>query len=393
MKDYIRGLISVIVPVFNTEKYVGRCLESIINQTYAKLEIIVVDDGSTDNSYDVCKDYAKKDKRVTLIHQENKGVVAARRIGIEHASGEFIAFVDSDDYIEKNMYEEMKSEIGTADLVSCTIIRHISEEKENDAVVYRKDLFNKYTSCNEDFYSKMLYDFDENILSRVSPSMCNKLFIHSKVDKFYKNLGEEIFYGEDMLFSMCYILECSSIVFLDKPLYHYCFRGDSCVHTLRENELCNVNRLYLTVKSVLPNNKIGNCLLKQLQKYTQNYVCLALNNFMGFDPSIRIPKYIMDMDGLKGKKIAIYGAGEVGQDVYWQLNKFDYNIVLRVDKNYMYYQNRGMDILPIEKLFDYDYDVILIAIKKEIIRGEIKDNLIKLGIDENKIFEYNLKEI
>lgn len=392
MADYIEGLISVIVPVFNTEKYVGRCLDSIINQTYDKLEIIVVDDGSTDNSYDVCKDYTKKDKRVILLHQENKGVVAARRNGIEHASGEFIAFVDSDDYIEKNMYEEMKSEIGTADLVSCTIIRHISEEKENDAVVYRKDLFNKYTICNEDFYSKMLYDFDENILQRVSPNMYNKLFIHKKVDKFYKNLDEEIVNGEDRLFSICYILECSSIVFLDKPLYHYCFRDNSCVHTLRENELCNVNRLYLNIKDALPNNKIGNCLLKQLQKYIQTRVCLALNKFMDFDPSIRMPLYIMDTDGLKGKKIAIYGAGEVGQDVYWQLNKFDYNIVLRVDKNYMYYQSRGMDIRPIETLLDYDYDVILIAVKKEA-RSEIKDNLIKLGIDENKIFEYNLKEI
>ena len=393
MSNYIEGLISVIVPVYNTEKYIAECLDSIINQTYKKLEIIVIEDGSIDNSYDVCKEYAKKDDRIILIQQENSGVAMARSNGIDHANGEFVVFVDSDDYIENTMYEDMMNEKGDADLVSCTFIRHVSEEKENDAVVYRKNLFDEITYCDEKFFDKMIYDFDEEKILRLSPNIWNKLFIHDKVDKFYKNLNNDIYNGEDFLFVCNYVLMCKKIVFLDKPLYNYRFRNDSCVRTIRDNELHNVNNLYLAIRDILRDHFMEKSLTKQLQKYIQMYVGLALNKFMGFDENIRIPKYIIDTNGLKNKKIAIYGFGEIGQDTFWQLNKFEYDIVLKVDKNYSYYQSKGMDVYSIEKLLEIDYDVILITVKDENSRKEIKDNLIKLGINEKKFFEYKLSEI
>ena len=97
--------ISVIVPVYNVEKFIKRCLDSIINQTTKDLEIILVNDGSTDNSGKICDEYAKLDNRITVIHKENGGISSARNIGLDVATGEWIAFVDSDDYIEKDMYE------------------------------------------------------------------------------------------------------------------------------------------------------------------------------------------------------------------------------------------------------------------------------------------------
>ena len=99
--------ISIIVPIYNTKKYIDRVVNCLINQTYHNLEIILVDDGSTDGSSMLCDKYKKKDNRIKVIHQKNSGVSVARNVGLKHATGEYIGFVDSDDYISLNMYETL----------------------------------------------------------------------------------------------------------------------------------------------------------------------------------------------------------------------------------------------------------------------------------------------
>ena len=118
-------LISVIVPVYNVEAYVAKCIESIQNQSYQHLEIILVDDGSTDDSGDICDQYAAYDDRIKVIHQENGGISAARNTGIEAANGDYITFVDSDDYIAPNMYEDMLHILkdNDLDILECTAFR------------------------------------------------------------------------------------------------------------------------------------------------------------------------------------------------------------------------------------------------------------------------------
>lgn len=110
-------MISVIVPVYNVELYLRKCLDSIVNQTYRDLEILVIDDGSTDGSGIICDEYGKKDSRIKVFHTENKGLSAARNLGIDKSTGEYIGFVDSDDWIEPNMYEKAISYIGLADIL------------------------------------------------------------------------------------------------------------------------------------------------------------------------------------------------------------------------------------------------------------------------------------
>ena len=99
--------ISIIVPVYQAEKYISKCIESIVNQTYKNLEIILVDDGSTDRSGEICDEYGKKDNRIVVVHNKNKGVSVARNCGLDIATGDYITFVDSDDYIDLQMYSEM----------------------------------------------------------------------------------------------------------------------------------------------------------------------------------------------------------------------------------------------------------------------------------------------
>ena len=112
-------LISVIVPVYNTEKYIEKCVMSILNQTYKNLEIILIDDGSTDNSPQICDSLAEKDNRITVIHQPNGGVSSARNIGLDNTHGDYITFVDSDDYIEPNMIEFLSENIGDTNIAMC----------------------------------------------------------------------------------------------------------------------------------------------------------------------------------------------------------------------------------------------------------------------------------
>ena len=124
-------LISVIVPVYNVEKYLEKCIDSIINQTYQNLEIILVDDGSTDGSGKICDEYSRKDNRIKVIHKENGGLSDARNIGIKNANGGLIGFIDSDDYITENMFEVLQKDLRkyNADISSCDI-QNVNEAGE-----------------------------------------------------------------------------------------------------------------------------------------------------------------------------------------------------------------------------------------------------------------------
>ena len=132
-----KPLITIVVPIYKVEQYLENCIQSIIKQTYTNLQIILVDDGSPDNCGKICDEYALKDKRIEVVHQSNAGVSEARNIGISKAKGEYIGFVDSDDYIDENMYEEMYELLKTreADVCICnmyTVVNNKAEKMHED---------------------------------------------------------------------------------------------------------------------------------------------------------------------------------------------------------------------------------------------------------------------
>lgn len=160
-------MISVIVPIFNTEKYLKRCLESILGQDYSKLEVLLIDDGSTDNSKIICKEYEAKDNRVRYIPKANEGQASARNLALELCTGDWVSFVDSDDWIEPGMYSEMMGVIkeSNVDLVICGWYRNhgfkqIEQRKENTKRFYN----------NEELMEAYL------TTPNITSSMCNKLY-------------------------------------------------------------------------------------------------------------------------------------------------------------------------------------------------------------------------
>lgn len=222
-----KDLITIIVPVFNVLKYLPKCLNSILCQTYTNIEVIVVDDGSTDGSEVICDDFATKDSRVKVIHQSNQGLSEARNVGLTRANGEYIGFVDSDDWISHRMYERMYDELikNKADITAC----------------------GKYTATDKGVYlKKQGYSDTTKVLTRkealislttfkeISNSACDKLYRKSTL---LVNPFPQGRYYED-LYSMSDILNrCNKIVYIDTPYYYYYLRENSITHTFSAKHL------------------------------------------------------------------------------------------------------------------------------------------------------------
>ena len=209
--------ISIIVPVYNSSKYLNRCLDSLINQTYKNLEIIIVDDGSTDDSLDIIKKYSiKYGKLIKFFTQKNSGQGKARNVGLKNATGDLIAFVDSDDSIELDMYEKMVS----------ALVNHNACIAVCD---FKYIISNGNVRIDKGFLQKSDNDLKNYIIS--SPGPCNKLIKKDIIKKSkFKFLENHIF--EDYASIPSLAIYCSNIVYLEEPLYNYYANDNSTMHTI-----------------------------------------------------------------------------------------------------------------------------------------------------------------
>lgn len=225
--------VSIIVPVYNVEEYLERCLESIINQTFKNIEVIALNNGSTDNSLNILLKYAEKDKRIKVIDNYNLGVSEARNIGIREANGKYIVFVDSDDWIDKNMIEVLHSNIvqNDCDLVMCTYVREFANHS-------KEKLFN-LPEVNLYFNNEVKSQILRKLIGPIGSELSNPEYLDALGTawaKMYKasilkekNLRfvdlNEIGSGEDTLFNIYVFNEVKKVILLNKPMYHY-WRGN-----------------------------------------------------------------------------------------------------------------------------------------------------------------------
>ena len=224
-------LISAIVPVYNSEKYLRRCLDSLIGQTYRNLEIILIDDGSKDGSGTICDEYAAKDSRVVCVHQQNGGVSKARNVGLSMAQGDYINFPDSDDYLEPEAYEYLMARM-----------------KEHDCDAVNFEYYVTYADHEtahripDKYYGMFDTEGAHRVVLAGEPFCCNKLYAKKLVEGL--RFREDIFRGEDSLFAH-YALEKAERVWFDKrPLYHYVQSEESaCRGAFRPNQLSAI-KLY-----------------------------------------------------------------------------------------------------------------------------------------------------
>ena len=207
--------VSIIIPVYKVEKFLTRCLDSVIGQTLKEIEIILVDDGSPDNCGRICDEYAAKDKRVIVIHKKNAGVSAARNSGLEVATGEFVGFVDSDDYVAPTMFEDMYRQAVLAD-AEMAICQFAITDGVTDELVHRSsgDDFNVLK-----FDNKKAFELIADFSCPVQVTVWNKLFRRELVQNSYFDTSKRM--AEDLEFLMRALFKSKTVVYVPYALYAY----------------------------------------------------------------------------------------------------------------------------------------------------------------------------
>lgn len=240
MKDK-ETLISIIVPIYNIKKeYLEHCIESLINQTMKDIEIILVDDGSINESKQVCEEYAKKDNRIKVYTKQNEGVSSARNYGMEKAKSPYIMFVDGDDWIDKNCCEEAYSEAcrENIDIVAWSYYKQYESGKKEKIEIFDRD---KLSNKNEREFN--YYDM------RILGSSCMKLYTREIIGK--ERFNTHLINGEDVEFNFRIFKKVNSIKYIKRNYYNYLIRNDSTVRKYNEKMLENYNITLETMRKEL----------------------------------------------------------------------------------------------------------------------------------------------
>lgn len=313
--------VSVIVPVFNLENYIGRCIESIINQTLSNIEIIIINDGSSDKSNEIICSYSRKDKRIIHLSQENQGVSVARNKGVRRASGDYITFVDGDDYLELTMLEEMLKLAYTSkyDIVFCNFTKYKSKS------VYPAG---KNTSYHN-YIKNMLQD-------KYPPSACGGLFRSDYIKKNNLVFNKGLSYGEDILFCIeLLFIHKKSVGIVKSDLYVVEERKDSATRKICPERYKDIFFLIDAMESLFLAYNEHDFYKTLLQNYFWSNIFIALNQVLYSDKEYKdkinllrvimnskYPKHIEIADKISFKKrIKIYLIKNTSPFVLWILNR------------------------------------------------------------------------
>jgi glycosyltransferase involved in cell wall biosynthesis len=375
------SLVSIVVPIYNIESFVTECIESIINQSYKNIEIILVDDGSTDNSGDICDKYVSIDNRIKVIHKKNGGLIHARKVGLELSTGEYILYIDGDDWIEKDLIQYYVTHINNADILIAPHMENLAGRIEILVNNIPSGFYNKNKLISE-VYPKMMYNgkFSQfGIFSYV----WGKLFRRNVLLPNQLKVDENIFIGEDAACLYPTLLDANSVVIIDQPYYHYRQRVDSLIKTKKDIEVIKIQTFYTYLKDIFKQKGVLDLMLSQLQFFT-----LSLLTVRSDGPSNTSTDLYPFKDVKIGDNIIICGGGTFGQHLYKKLlTTKTQNVVAWIDEWYDHYSKLGIPILGINHITSFKYDAVVIALIDEDISNQTYLKLIELGVDKNKIIQ------
>ena len=277
MKEY---KVSIIVPVYNTEKYLKRCVDTLVHQSYAKLEILLVDDGSTDESGKICDELANAHQRIKVIHKVNGGLISAWKKGVEESTGEYISFVDSDDWVELNMIEEM----------AAYLTGNPREIIASDYVIEREGGGKQYIwqqlSPGEYDREAMEREVIPNLLGKewryITISRCMKLIARKLIIDNYKYSDPVIRTSEDTTIILPSLIDCERLVVMDhKAYYHYLYVTSSMIHKYDKGMYENMRLLRRITQQIICDKFQGQKQEEMLKKADQEHIFmlfLAIKN-------------------------------------------------------------------------------------------------------------------
>lgn len=389
--------ISIIIPIYNVREYLAKCIESVINQTYQDIEIICVDDGSTDGSYEICEYYKKKDSRIKVVHKINEGIVSARQTGLKIANGEYVGFVDGDDWIDEKMYESMiqTMEKSNVDIVETGVIDSYNSFTEKERKYKLKEGIYKSEKFKKNILNNLIYDGKFYNYGVVSVYLWNKLFKRKYITECYMKLDYKQSMFEDFVSVYPYLIKHQSIAIINKAFYHYRVVNNST----KRRDLKNANEVLLlhvkTIKECINNSKYKNMLLLQLNYFMLFF--LLIYNIKIFD--LLSQNILIPYGGITHNDIVIlYGCGVNGINIYRYLKQnSECKIVNWVDKNFknINFTNIGIKyaINSPETINCNEKAKIIITPLNETVAEWIKEDLKNKGISDEKILWIEKKYI
>lgn len=385
----MKPLISVIVPIYGIEKYLGICIESILHQTYENLEIILVDDGSPDRCPEICDLYASKDSRITVIHKENGGLVSARKAGILASHGDYIGVVDGDDWIGEGFYNSLFFAV---------------YESDSDMAVagFTRDLFSKsqmilnaipsgiYEGQALDWLYGNMLSYGEFHSYGITTYLWNKLFKRDSILQSQLDVDERISIGEDSAVVYPALLKCKKVCITDNCAYHYRQREDSMLKQSKsfEEEAVSLRILYKYLSKVFLSYPERYRLRQQLDDWMLGTFLIRSGGIDCFDDTI--PKEFPFSAILRGKRVAVCGAGTFGQQLVRRIvQSREYQIVGWFDDDYWEYRRCCMNVDPLHQISTCDFDYVIIVKLDRVSIDAYRRRLLDQGIGNEIILSIN----
>ena len=263
--------ISIIVPVYNAEQYLNKCVESLRNQTYQNLEILLVNDGSKDASGKLCDAYAKEDARIKAVHKENGGLISAWKKGVAESTGEYLSFVDSDDWVDLVMIEEMAEHL-TGDKKEIVASDYVIE-RDNGSSEYVWQQLPSGEYLREDIEKKVIPNLLGKESRYVAMSRCMKLISRGLIEENQKYCNPAVLVGEDTTIMLPSLIDCNRIFVMDhKAYYHYLYVQESMVHKYNVSLEQNIELLIETTKKIITDKFSSMELQERLYQVNQESV-------------------------------------------------------------------------------------------------------------------------
>jgi glycosyltransferase involved in cell wall biosynthesis len=388
----MRPKVSVIIPVYNVESWLRQCLDSVANQTLKEIEIICVNDGSSDSSGSILNEYALCDSRFIIIHKRNSGPVSARRAGLDVAKADYISYIDSDDWIEQDM---LNNDYNAAIQTDADVLVNKG--------IYIEDKWNSYISSSTipagiysndtlrtEVFPKMMRKDNSSV--GIIGSLYAKLFKRVLIEKYDPLIDEKMTIHEDWASVYLYLAHAKTVTITENAFYHYRMNHTSSLtKSSRDDHLFNLHLLYNTLKSGFMESDDSLLLINELNMLMGRAIFHSNQYLMGIDGYRYNHGYIFPFQSIsKECRLLLYGAGAVGMAYYRQLITTEYcSEIIWVDRNWNAMSAKGFPVMNPEELDKYDFDELVIAVLEEDRAQGIRDYIKEKGVPDEKIIWRN----
>ncbi|MBQ9301566.1 glycosyltransferase family 2 protein [Butyrivibrio sp.] len=373
--------LTVVVPVFNEEKNIDECITSILNQSKKDIDVIIIDDGSTDMTGAICDNYMAKDARIRVFHQANEGMIHARKRGVEESRTEYVTFIDADDFIDKDSFElaDIYMEKGI-DLI-CFGYKSYKDGVISERDIYVKEGYYTRKEIISTIYPNMIWD-EKYCREGVNVSLWNKVMKRELLLQCYETLNECYFdFCEDraVVYQLMKIIKDMQVS--NYGYYYHRNRADSNFPKYMTDERFfeKLFEYYKIMKTVFSGEP------KFLKQLDLSYISLVSLRSKIYGKTLSLAKYLFPFDKIQqNEMVAIYGAGEVGRCYVEQIERLSYcKLKYWVDVRAENLNDRRIE--PIQVLNANDYDHVIIANSSQKTINNIKNDLIGIGVRADKI--------